>query len=236
MKILLTGATGFLGSHLTRRLLRDGFDVAIIKREKSESWRIADLLSKVRIYEGDLCDTVFVLEAASDFEPVIIFHLATYYAVEHTPEEVPTMFGVNVRGTVNLLEAAEATKAKLFVNTSSCFVYKSSTEPLREDSPLEPLNLYALTKIYAEQACFFYCRQYKVPCVTFRLFPPYGPSDHERILIPYLIRALFRIIRYLLGCLGLVESSQIGITSYFPLKSIPEIVCKTIPILFYTTA
>ena len=189
-KVLITGATGFIGSHLTQRLLREGFEVGIIKRENSDVWRIKDLLDKIAAYDVDLRDTEEVSKAFSHFRPDVIFHLATYYAVEHVPQEVSLMVDTNVLGTVNLLEASKESMVKLFVNTSSCFVYKESENKLRENDDLSPLNLYALTKIQAEQACSFYAEKNGLKVITFRLFPPYGPADHERRLIPYVIKNL----------------------------------------------
>jgi len=189
-KVLITGATGFIGSHLTHRLIWEGFEVGIIKRENSDTWRIKDLSDKIVAYDADLRDTQEVSKAVSHFRPDVIFHLATYYAVEHNPEEVSLMIDTNVLGTVNLLEAAKESMVKLFVNTSSCFVYRESENKLRENADLSPLNLYALTKIQAEQACSFYAEKYDLKTITFRIFPPYGPADHERRLIPYVIRSL----------------------------------------------
>jgi len=190
-KILITGATGFIGSHLTRKLIKEGFEVCIIKRENSNTWRICDLMNKLSIYNADLRDIHNVSEAISNFKPDVIYHLATYYAVEHKSEEVSLMVDTNVLGTINLLEASKKFSVKLFVNTSSCFVYQESKNKLRENSKLIPLNLYALTKIQAEQACSFYTEKYGLRTITFRLFPPYGPADHERRLIPYTIKSFF---------------------------------------------
>lgn len=189
-RVLITGAAGFIGSHLTQRLIQEGFEVGILKREKSNIWRIKALLDKIVAYDVDLRDTQEVSKAVSHFRPDVIFHLATYYAVEHEPQELSLMVDTNVLGTVNLLEASKESVVKLFVNTSSCFVYKESENKLRENADLSPLNLYALTKIQVEQACSFYAEKYGLRTITFRLFPPYGPADHERRLIPYVIKSL----------------------------------------------
>lgn len=189
-KVLITGATGFIGSNLTRRLIQEGFEVGITKREKSDVWRIKDLLDKIVTYDVDLRDTQEVSKAVSHFRPDVIFHLATYYAVEHESQEVSLMIDTNVLGTANLLEASKESMVKLFVNTSSCFVYKESKDKLRENDDLSPLNLYALTKLQAEQDCSFYAERYGLKTITLRIFPPYGPADHERRLIPYTIKIL----------------------------------------------
>ncbi len=189
-KILITGATGFIGSHLTRRLIQAGFAVGIIKRENSNTWRIKDLVDRIAAYDVDLRDTHAISKAVSHFSPDAIIHLATYYTVEHKPQEISLMIDTNVLGTVNLLESAKESMVELFVNTSSCFVYRESKAKLKENADLNPLNLYALTKIQAEQAFNFYAEKYGLRAVTFRLFPPYGPADHERRLIPYVIKSL----------------------------------------------
>lgn len=189
-KVLITGATGFIGSNLTQRLIREGLEVGIIKREDSNVWRIRDFLDKIVAYDVDLRDTYGVSKAVSHFRPNVIFHLAAYYAVEHQPREISHIVGTNLLGTVNLLEASKESKVKLFVNTSSCFVYRESNSKLRENDELNPLNLYALTKIQTEQFCSFYAEKYGLKAITFRIFPPYGPADHERRLIPYVIKSL----------------------------------------------
>ena len=225
-KILITGATGFIGSQLTQRLIREGFEVGIIKRVNSDVWRIKDLSDKIVAYDVDLRDTQDVSKAVSHFRPDVIFHLATYYAVEHQPQEVSLMVDTNVLGAVNLLEASKESMVKLFVNTSSCFVYRESENKLRENDDLSPLSLYALTKLQAEQACSFYAEKYGLKTITFRLFPPYGPADHERRLIPYVIKSLLNGER-----LKLTTGKQrwdfvyVGdiVDAYFKLLSVPEL-------------
>lgn len=189
-KILVTGAAGFIGSRLTHRLIKEGFEVGIIKREKSDTWRIKDILGKITTYDADLKDTEKISKVISEFKPDTIFHLATYYAVDHKPQEIPLMIDTNILGTINLLEAAKESKVNLFVNTSSCFVYKESKDKLKETDDLKPLNLYALTKIHAEEACSYYSETYGLNTITFRIFPPYGPADNIRKLIPYIIKTL----------------------------------------------
>lgn len=187
-RVLVTGATGFIGSHLVRRLIEDQYRVGILKREASSVWRIEDLIKKIDVYDVDLEDTHEVQVAFIDFKPDVVFHLATNYAVEHKISEIPIMVETNVLGTVNLLEASKNSPVGLFVNTSSCFVYKQKKSKLRETDELSPLNLYATTKLQAEQACSFYAQNYGLQTVTFRLFPPYGPADNERRLIPFVIK------------------------------------------------
>lgn len=225
-KVLITGAAGFIGSHLTQRLIREGFEVGIFKRVNSNTWRIKDLLDKIVAYDVDLRDTQDVSKAVSHFRPDVIFHLATHYAVEHKPQEIPLMIDTNVLGAVNLLEASKESEVKLFVNTSSCFVYKESENKLIEEYDLSPLNLYALTKLQAEQACSFYAEKYGLRTITFRLFPPYGPADHERRLIPYVIKSLLDEERLKLTTgkqrWDFVYVDDI-VDAYFKLLSVPDL-------------
>jgi nucleoside-diphosphate-sugar epimerase len=187
-KILLTGGTGFIGSYLTRELLNKGYE-GILKRSSANTWRIDDLINKIAVYTADITNTTNVEIVFSDFKPDVVYHLATYYAVQHRSSEMSTMVGTNVLGTINLLEASKNSSVELFVNTSSCFVYEQSDAKLKETDKLRPVNLYALTKLQAECACTFYVENNGARAVTLRLFPPYGPADNERKLIPFVIRS-----------------------------------------------
>jgi nucleoside-diphosphate-sugar epimerase len=191
-RILLTGAHGFLGSHLTEALLEHGYDVSILKREGSDLRRIRHLVDRITPVNADLRDPAQVHQAVRTTSPDAILHLAAYYAVEHTPEQVGVMVDTNVKGTVALLEAARLENTPLLVNTSTCTVYGEQDTPRSETDPVRPQNLYDLTKVQAEEACRFYRDRLAVPVVTLRIFPPYGPGDNERRLLPSVIRHLER--------------------------------------------
>lgn len=189
-RIFITGATGFIGSALTLRLLDEGYMVGILARESSDLSRIGSRIKDISVCHGDIRNGTDVSRVIKEFRPDCIFHLVTYYAVEHVPDEISVMVDTNVKGTANLLEAAKEQGVKLFVNTSTCAVYRQKERALREDDELDPQNLYALTKLQAEEACRFYAMNYGTRCITLRLFPPYGPGDHERRLIPYVIKSI----------------------------------------------
>jgi len=187
-RILLTGAHGFIGSHLTRRLVAGGHDVGIICREQSDTGRIADIIDDIEILNSDIRDLAATSGIVSSFAPDVVIHLATSYAVEHTPAEIGAMMDTNVKATVNLIDSSARSGAGLFINVSTCAVYKDTGRKLSETDRLAPQNLYALTKLHSEEACSFYSSYESLPCTTLRLFPPYGPSDNARRLLPYLIR------------------------------------------------
>ncbi len=183
MRILVTGATGFIGSHLIRRLLNDGHDVGIIIRMNSDIWRIKDIYNQLDPFRADLSDTEAVSDVIRRFKPEIVFHLAAYYIVEHKPSDIIPLYNSNVLGLVNLLDAAFNTGVKLFVNTSTFFVYDGTRH---SHLNIKPVNLYANTKLHGEHACNYYAER-GMKCITFRLFPPYGEMDNVRKFIPFVI-------------------------------------------------
>jgi len=193
-KILVTGANGFIGRHLVRRLKAEGYSIGALVRPASDSQK-TDRIEAVSYFHGDIRNYDEIKMAFSTFEPDTIIHLATYYAVMHRADEIGVMIDTNVKGTTNLLEAAKESGAvKLFINTSSTQVYEQKKQRLKEDDEIKPQSLYAVTKLYAEDACSYYADAFHLPCVTLRLFPPYGPGDHERRLIPYVIGSLLKNI------------------------------------------
>jgi nucleoside-diphosphate-sugar epimerase len=191
-KVMVTGGAGFIGSRLVEELLKGGFRVALILIEDENTTRIDNLLDHLEIFRADLRDTEAVEKAVYRFQPEIVYHLATYYSVKHSRNEIAPMISTNVLGTVNILESSASNNTRLFINASSCFVYKASHNPLSETDPIDPWNLYALTKLQAEEACSYYSQQYDISAISLRLFPPYGPGDHERRLIPTVIRSALK--------------------------------------------
>jgi nucleoside-diphosphate-sugar epimerase len=193
-RILVTGGFGFIGSHLVRKLVSSGLTVGVIETETASEWRVTDVVNKLQVYRVDLKNTGDVATAVNEFNPDCVVHLAAYYTVDHKPEEIKVLVDANLAGTINLADAITCRPAgkqvKLFINTSTCFVYKETEEKLAETAELGPLNLYAATKLQAEQACEYYARKNGVKTVNLRLFPPYGPCDVPRKLIPHVIKSL----------------------------------------------
>lgn len=186
-KIFVTGATGFIGKHLVHRLIAEGYSVGALVRPVSAYQKISRIKG-VSYFEGDIRNYDELRTAFAAFQPDAVVHLVTYYAVMHQADEIGVMIDTNVKGTINLLEVAKESGAvQLFINTSSTQVYEQKKQRLKEEDVIKPQSLYAVTKLYAEEACSYYADAFHLPCVTLRLFPPYGPGDHERRLIPYVI-------------------------------------------------
>lgn len=186
--ILLTGATGFIGSHVLEALVGEGHTVCIVVRESSDTRRIDHLLDHPQIKRyGDS-----ILELRRLFmEQTIdcVFHLATKYIKFHkTTEEVEDLVNSNVTFPSVLLDLMREYGVKKIITTGTFFEYDLTRNGvLTETSPLKPYNFYARTKLMFDDVARDYAEQYGMACVHFRLFAPYGPKDNEK-LIPCIIQ------------------------------------------------
>jgi nucleoside-diphosphate-sugar epimerase len=190
-KVLVTGATGFVGACLTRRLVDAGYDVHLFTRRESDRWRITDLLGRVREHDVDLRDRSSVEKAVNVISPNIICHLATYGGFA-SQRESTAIYEVNFLGTVNLLRACEQTGFDLFINTGSSSEYGIKSQPMRENDFLEPVGDYGVSKAATALFCSAEARGKDLPVVTLRLFSPFGPWDDPKRLIPLVIKNFLR--------------------------------------------
>ncbi|MBI0584497.1 MAG: NAD(P)-dependent oxidoreductase [Methanomassiliicoccus sp.] len=189
MRILITGSNGFIGSSLVLRLSVVGHQVFAGVRPGGDRSRLMNM-DNITTVECDVEDLSSIDDAIAEARPDKVIHLATRYAVQHQSQDATRIAMANVVGTINLLESIKGHGNIDLINTSSCFVYAPKDAPLVETDPLSPFNFYALTKLQAEEACSYYARQYGTRIVNLRLFPPYGPGDYDRKLIPSFIKAV----------------------------------------------
>lgn len=190
MKILLTGATGFIGANLARRLLADGHEIHLLVRPPSNWWRLADVRDRMQVHEGDVLDAEWVRTTLQRIRPTHVAHLATYGAYP-TQTDVTQMARTNVIGTLNLLQAAEAVGVTMFVNTGSSSEYGVKTKPMHEDDALEPTSGYGITKAAATRYCTLRGLA-GLPSVTLRPFSVYGPYEAPSRLFPTAIANVLR--------------------------------------------
>jgi UDP-glucose 4-epimerase len=180
--ILLTGATGFLGSHILDKLVKNDYNVAILKRSWSDTWRINHLLDKIKVFDLDLTSLEKIFQSV---KPEYIIHLATSYSKFDSDVDMNNMRKANILFPVELLEVGVKYGLKGFINTGTFFEYDCSQQPINEDSPISPFNLYAQTKLDFELILKSYSEEININ--TFRIFSPYGERDNNK-LIPMLIQ------------------------------------------------
>ena len=186
--ILITGATGFIGSCLMHKFINGNREVHIIKREQSNIWRIKDNLSHALIHNIDIIDYVNIEKLIEDIKPDIIFHTATYGGYPFQ-KDVNKIIQSNIIGTVNLVKACSKVGFDVFVNTGSSSEYGLKSKPMIETDLLEPVNDYGAAKAAATLFCQAKAKSEMLPIATLRLFSPYGYYEEPTRLIPSVIRS-----------------------------------------------
>ena len=190
--ILVTGAGGFIGSHLVEKLTGLGANVRAFVRYNSRSdpgllsMLPTEILDTVEIIAGDLRDLPAVLSASRGVE--IIFHLGALIAIPYSYKHPAEVVESNVMGTMNVLLASRENRVVRIVHTSSSEVYGSAVRvPIDENHPLQGQSPYSASKIGADKiAESFFCA-YDLPVVTIRPFNTYGPRQSARAVIPSII-------------------------------------------------
>jgi len=185
-KILVTGASGFVGSCLVRRLLEENYKLHIIARDTTDLWRLQDILKDIEIHNLDLLDNEKIANLASTISIDQVYHLATYGGY-HYQRKLEAVINTNVIGTWNLFREFSKKDIEMFVNTSSSSEYGEKLEPMREDMKVAPNNMYGASKAAGTILCSTYAGINKIPLVTLRLFSPYGYYDAKTRLIPTII-------------------------------------------------
>ncbi len=184
---LVAGATGFIGSHIVRRLVAEGFEVHILCREKSNFWRLEDVLPRVRKHVAPLEDAKLLGEVVRAIRPDHVFNFAAATVVAGAAASPEELISVNLLGTVNLIAACEGVDYRSLVITGDSFEYSSSHEPLRESDACRPDSLHGITKLAATLHGRSVAATRGRPIVTLRLFSTYGPGDNPRRLVPRVI-------------------------------------------------
>lgn len=187
---LITGATGFVGSCLLRRLINTNERVHIILRKQANPWRIKDILNKATIHIADLSDVQTLRKTIEDVKPDIIYHLATYGAYSYQ-NDLDKIINTNILGAWNLLKASAPIEYELFINTGSSSEYGFKELPMKETDLLEPKSYYAVTKCSQTLLCSYVAQAEKKPIVTLRPFSVFGPYEEPGRFIPTLFKALY---------------------------------------------
>lgn len=191
-RVLVTGAGGFIASHLVERLVSEGAQVRAFTRYNSRNdvgmLRLipADVLSQLDLIQGDLRDVEAVREAIRDMDTV--FHLGALIAIPYSYVHPREVIETNVMGTVNILMAAREYGVRRVVHTSTSEVYGTARyTPIDEGHPLQGQSPYSASKIGADKIAESFYRSFEVPVVTLRPFNTYGPRQSARAVIPTII-------------------------------------------------
>lgn len=191
-KILVTGADGFIGSHLTEALVKAGHDVrAFVFYNSFNSWGWLDHCSpevagQFEVFAGDIRDPNGVRDAMRGCEAV--FHLAALIAIPYSYHSPDTYVDTNIKGTLNVVQAARDIQVSRVIHTSTSEVYGTAQfVPITEDHPLQGQSPYAATKIAADQIALSFQKSFGTPVVVIRPFNTYGPRQSARAVIPTII-------------------------------------------------
>ncbi len=191
-KILVTGAGGFIGSHLTEKLVRDGNEVrAFVRYNSFNSWGWLDYAPRLvqenlDVIAGDIRDPSVVQKAVKGCD--LVLHLAALISIPYSYVSPETYVETNIRGTLNVLQAARDFQVPKLVHTSTSEVYGSARfVPINEEHPLQGQSPYSATKIAADQLAFSFYRSFSVPVAIVRPFNTYGPRQSARAIIPTVI-------------------------------------------------
>ncbi len=192
MKILVTGADGFIGSHLTESLVKSGHDVrAFVLYNSFNSWGWLDhcdpdIKGKFEVFAGDIRDPHGVRTAMQGCEKVL--HLAALIAIPYSYHSPDTYVDTNIKGTLNIVQAARQLGVSKLVHTSTSEVYGTARfVPITEDHPLQGQSPYSASKIGADQIALSFYSSFGTPVAVLRPFNTYGPRQSARAVIPTII-------------------------------------------------
>ena len=192
-KVLVTGADGFIGSHLTELLVRQNADVTALTQYDSfgrNGWLDdlpEDVYSSIEIRRGDIRDSGFIDQLVEGQD--IVLHLAALIAIPYSYDAPQSYVDVNINGTLNVLNASRRAGVQRVVHTSTSEVYGTAQfTPITEEHPLIAQSPYAASKIGADMMVTSYARSFDLPAVLLRPFNTYGPRQSERAVLPTIIR------------------------------------------------
>ena len=191
-KVLITGGSGFIGSHLTRRLVNEGTDVYVAVKYNSviDNVRLADVWDEITPVEIDLRNTDS-LKSVAEILPDLIYHLAAYNHVGDSFTQVSEAFDSNGNGTVNLLQAYEGYERFVYTSTSEVYGYQENV-PFHEEAHPFPLSPYAVGKYAGELFARMKWYSANMPVAVIRPFNAFGPYQSARAIIPEIIMKCLR--------------------------------------------
>lgn len=186
--VLVTGATGFLGSHIVRRLVAKGYEVAAAYRPPSDRWRLTGLPCKIQWVPLDLGDGTSIRLALRATQPNVVIHCAAY-GMNYSEQSYEEGIKINISGTQLLLQRSAEAGVRRFIHSGSCFEYGNKPLPVSEEEVLEPISMYGVTKVASTLLVNQLSKALDLPSVVVRPFGIYGPADRSDKFVPRVIRA-----------------------------------------------
>src|SRR6266545_1339515 len=184
-RVLVTGASGFVGACLTRALIRDGLDVHLLLRPQADRWRLGGLEGRYTAHPANLLDAAAVRAALAASRPDVIYHLAAHVGRPEPCRRADVLAG-NLLATSHLLEAAHAEGYRALVYTGTGLEYGPHQGPIDETAPVNPQTDYAVAKAATTLLCLAESHKGR-PIVVVRLFGAYGPGEASYRLVPYVM-------------------------------------------------
>jgi nucleoside-diphosphate-sugar epimerase len=185
-RVIMTGASGFVGANLAEKLVGEGHDVHLLLRDGYQPWRIEHLLPHLHLHMINLVDREGVAAEIQRIRPEWVFHLAAFGAYSWQ-DDATRAVNTNYLGTINLVEACMKTGFEAFINSGSSSEYGSKDHAPAENEYLEPNSYYAATKAAATLFCRYTGQRFNSPIFTLRLYSVYGAFEDPRRLIPTVI-------------------------------------------------
>jgi len=190
---LVTGGTGFIGSHLCRRLVKEGVEVYIIAKKGKNEYLIHDIRKAVKVFFVDIRDYKRLSDIIKKIQPQIVYHLSAMVNAENDIDLINPLLEVNLNGTINLLKGCiNVGCVEKFVYVSTSDVYGYRTSAFVEDIIPGPISLYGASKACAEIFCTTFARIYNIPVIILRPFIIYGGGQPPKMFIPQLIRSAIK--------------------------------------------
>ncbi|MFX0075864.1 MAG: NAD-dependent 4,6-dehydratase LegB, partial [Candidatus Hermodarchaeota archaeon] len=195
-RVLITGSDGFIGSHLVERFLKENCKIrAFVYYNSFNSWGWLDTfakeqLDKIEVFPGDIRDSYIVRKAVKDVD--IVCHLAALIGIPYSYIAPESYIDTNVKGTLNIIQAAKDFKTEKIIITSTSETYGSALKvPIDEKHPYQPQSPYSASKIAADHISMSYYYSFDLPISIIRPFNTYGPRQSARAIIPTIITQIF---------------------------------------------
>lgn len=197
-RVLITGANGFIGSHMVERMVKEKAQVSVIVRDSSDLWRLDEVKRDLDIYRTDLRNLDLVSNIVMQIKPDYIFHCGAY-GVDGRQKDFFVAAQANIFGTMNLIHSLKDIGCKKFINVGTCMEYGNKQEIIQEDSLLAPDSIYGSTKASASIIAHQMAVNYDIDLVTLRPFGVFGEKEGSHKFFPYII-------------LSILEDKQVNLT------------------------